>query len=63
MFNTFSDLEDGELKQRIYKEAEKTNVAVSQVKVIDGSQRSNHSNAFVSGFWKFRKVVIYDTLI
>ena len=30
---------------------------------MDGSTRSSHSNAFVSGFSTFRKVVIFDTLI
>ena len=45
------------------KEAEKTDVSVAEIKVIDGSKRSSHSNAFVSGFWNFRKVVLFDTLI
>lgn len=63
LFYTYTDLEDGELRTAILKEAEKTNVEVAEIKVIDGSKRSSHSNAFVSGFWNFRKVVIFDTLI
>lgn len=63
LFNTYSDLEDGELREAIIKETKKTDVKVSQIKVIDGSTRSSHSNAFVTGFWWFRKVVLYDTLI
>ena len=63
LFFTYSDLEDDELKTAIMQEAEKTDVAVSEVKVIDGSKRSSHSNAFVSGFGSFRKVVLFDTLI
>jgi STE24 endopeptidase len=31
--------------------------------VIDGSTRTSHSNAFVTGFFFVRKVVIFDTLI
>jgi STE24 endopeptidase len=31
--------------------------------VIDGSKRSGHSNAFFSGFGRFRRIVLYDTLI
>lgn len=31
--------------------------------MIDGSKRSSHSNAFVSGFSRWRKVVIFDTLL
>lgn len=63
IFFKFSDLEDGKLKTDIFKEAEKTKIPVSQIKVIDGSQRSSHSNAFVTGFGAARKVVIFDTLI
>jgi STE24 endopeptidase len=63
LFFTFTDLEDGDLKTKVFKEAEKTKIPVSQIKVIDGSKRSSHSNAFVSGFGSFRKVVLFDTLI
>jgi STE24 endopeptidase len=62
-FFTFSELEQGNLKSAIFDEARKTNVRVSEINVIDGSKRSSHSNAFVTGFWKWRKVVIFDTLI
>ena len=63
LFYTYTDLEDGELKTAIFAESEKTKIPVSQIKKIDGSKRSSHSNAFVSGFGSFRKVVLFDTLI
>ena len=63
LFFTYTDLEEGELRTAVLHEAEKTDVNVAEVKVIDGSKRSSHSNAFVSGFWSFRKVVLFDTLI
>jgi STE24 endopeptidase len=63
LFYDFTDLEDGELKTAIFAESEKTNIPVSQIKVIDGSKRSSHSNAFVTGFGSFRKVVLFDTLL
>jgi len=63
LFFTLSELDEGDLKTAIFKEAEKTEIPVSQIKVIDGSQRSSHSNAFVTGFGAFRKVVLFDTLI
>ena len=63
LFYSFSDLEEGKLSKAIYQESEKTSILDSQIKVIDGSTRSSHSNAFVSGFGSFRKVVIFDTLI
>ncbi len=33
------------------------------IQVIDGSKRSGHSNAYFTGFGKFRRIVLYDTLI
>lgn len=63
LFYTLTDLEEGKLRDAIFKEAEKTSVNVAQIKVIDGSTRSSHSNAFVTGLGAFRKVVIFDTLI
>ena len=30
---------------------------------MDGSKRSRHSNAFFTGFKRFRKIVLFDTLI
>src|SRR6185369_9283006 len=33
------------------------------IQVMDGSKRSRHSNAFFTGFGKFRKIVLFDTLL
>ena len=63
IFFTFSELENEELKKKIYAEAEKTNINVNEIRVIDGSQRSSHSNAFVAGLCGARKVVVFDTLL
>jgi STE24 endopeptidase len=30
---------------------------------MDGSKRSGHSNAFFTGFGRFRRIVLYDTLV
>ena len=30
---------------------------------MDGSKRSRHSNAFFTGFGRFRKIVLFDTLM
>ena len=63
IFFTFSQLEDNELRDKIYAEAEKTSISVDEIKLIDGSQRSSHSNAFVAGLCGTRKVVLFDTLL
>ena len=63
LFNKFSPLNDGELKDRLFKLAKKTSFATNKIEVIDNSKRSGHSNAFFTGFGKFRKIVLFDTLI
>jgi STE24 endopeptidase len=61
-FNSFTDMEKSKLRKAIYDEAVRTEVPVSQIKIVDGSQRSSHSNAYVTGFGSARKVVLFDTL-
>ncbi len=63
LFNKFSPLSDGELKDRLFKLAEKTSFSTNKIEVIDSSKRSEHSNAFFTGFGKFRKIVLFDTLV
>jgi len=63
LFNKLTPLEDGELKQAIQDYCNKENFPLSNIFVIDGSKRSNKSNAFFSGIGKKKKVVLYDTLI
>jgi STE24 endopeptidase len=63
LFNKLSPLEDGSLKERLFDLAKRTGFAAQTIDVIDGSKRSSHSNAFFTGFGKFRRIVLYDTLI
>ncbi|MBO7520821.1 MAG: M48 family metallopeptidase [Opitutales bacterium] len=63
LFNKLSELEDGELKTRLLNMADRAGFKASAIYVIDGSKRSSHSNAFFTGFGKFRKIVLFDTLI
>ena len=63
LFNKLSPLEDGELKERLIALAEKSGFHAKSIEVIDGSKRSGHSNAFFTGFGRFRRIVLYDTLI
>ncbi|EER08024.1 caax prenyl protease ste24, putative, partial [Perkinsus marinus ATCC 50983] len=30
---------------------------------VDGSKRSSHSNAYFFGFWKSKRIVLFDTLL
>lgn len=63
LFNKLSPLEEGELKSRLMTLAARTGFAANTIEVIDGSKRSSHSNAYFTGFGKFRRIVLYDTLV
>ena len=63
MFNKFTPLEDGELKQRITDYADKNNFPISRIDVMDGSRRSSKSNAYFSGLGKNKRIALFDTLI
>jgi len=63
LFNRFTPLPEGSLRQRLLKLAERTRFRAGSIQVMDGSKRSRHSNAFFTGFGGFRKIVLFDTLI
>jgi STE24 endopeptidase len=63
LFNKFTPLEDGELKQSILNYAKSVNFKVDDVFVMDGSKRSTKSNAFFTGFGKHKRIALFDTLI
>src|SRR2546430_1446789 len=47
----------------IFALAQRTGFPTRSIDVMDGSKRSRHSNAFFTGFGRFRKIVLFDTLI
>jgi STE24 endopeptidase len=63
LFNKFTALPEGSLRERLLKLAERTRFHARSIQVMDGSKRSRHSNAFFTGFGQFRKIVLFDTLI
>ena len=63
LFNKLTPLDEGELKDRLMKLSDKTGFKANSIEVIDGSKRSGHSNAYFTGFGRFRRIVLYDTLI
>ncbi len=63
LFNKFTPLPEGSLRERLLKLAEQTRFRARSIQVMDGSKRSRHSNAFFTGFGGFRKIVLFDTLI
>ncbi|PYK55476.1 MAG: peptidase M48 [Verrucomicrobia bacterium] len=63
LFNKFTPLSEGELRERLFALAKRTDFPARRIEVMDGSKRSRHSNAFFTGLGSFRKIVLFDTLI
>jgi STE24 endopeptidase len=63
LFNKLSPLTEGELRGRLMALADRTGFRAQTIEVMDGSKRSGHSNAFFTGFGRFRRIVLFDTLI
>jgi len=63
LFNKFTTLPEGGLRERLFALAQRTGFPTRSIEVMDGSKRSRHSNAFFTGFGRFRKIVLFDTLI
>jgi STE24 endopeptidase len=63
LFNKFTPLPDGSLRERLFALAQRTDFPTRSIEIMDGSKRSRHSNAFFTGFGRFRKIVLFDTLV
>lgn len=63
LFNKFTPLGAGELKDAILSYASSVGYPVDKVFVMDASRRSSKSNAFLTGFGRNRRIVLFDTLV
>src|SRR5947207_3448591 len=63
LFNSFTPLPEGALRERLFGLAQRTDFPTRSIEVMDASKRSRHSNAFLTGFGRFRKIVLFDTLV
>ncbi|MDQ3000272.1 MAG: M48 family metallopeptidase [Fibrobacterota bacterium] len=63
LFNRFKPLEDGDLKSALLALADRLRFPAGGIYVMDGSRRSLHSNAYFTGFGRFRRIVLFDTLL
>lgn len=63
MFNKVEPLPDGPLKEKIEALAARCAFPLTKLYVIDGSRRSSHSNAYFYGFFKNKRIVLFDTLL
>lgn len=63
LFNRLSPLPEGDLKDRLLALGERSGFKAASIHVMDGSRRSAHSNAFFTGFGRYRRIVLFDTLV
>jgi STE24 endopeptidase len=63
LFNRFDPLPAGPLKDAIEVFAQNQKFKLQGIYRMDSSKRSSKSNAFFTGLGRFRKLVLFDTLI
>ncbi|XP_067224149.1 CAAX prenyl protease 1 homolog [Chanodichthys erythropterus] len=63
LFDKFTPLPDGELKSEIESMARSIYFPLTKIYVVEGSKRSSHSNAYFYGFFKNKRIVLFDTLL
>ncbi|KAL2772781.1 CAAX prenyl protease 1-like protein [Daubentonia madagascariensis] len=63
LFDKFTPLPEGKLKQEIEVMAKSIDFPLTKVYVVEGSKRSSHSNAYFYGFFKNKRIVLFDTLL
>ncbi|SUA94725.1 heat shock protein HtpX [Oligella urethralis] len=63
LFNKFTPLDEGEVKDKIESLANRCDFQLSGLFVMDSSKRSSHGNAFFTGFGSNRRIVFFDTLL
>jgi STE24 endopeptidase len=63
LFNRFTPLGDGELREAILAYARGVGFPLAGVFVVDGSRRSTKGNAFFTGFGRRKRIALYDTLL
>jgi STE24 endopeptidase len=62
LFNKFTPMPDGDLKDAIHALGVKCGFPLEGVYEIDGSKRSTKANAYFTGFGKHKKIALFDTL-
>ena len=63
LFNKFTPLEDGELKDKLIALCEKYDIKVKKIVVKDASRRTTRANAFCTGLGKKKTISLDDNLV
>lgn len=62
LFNRFTPLADGAVRDAILRYTQGVGFALAGVYVVDGSRRSSKANAFFTGFGRHKRIALFDTL-
>lgn len=63
IFNKFTPLEEGELRDSLVNMLTSHGYQVKDIKVMDASKRTTKSNAYFAGFGKMKTIVLYDNIL
>ncbi|KAK4300709.1 hypothetical protein Pmani_027109 [Petrolisthes manimaculis] len=63
LFDKYTPLPSGPLRDQIEELARQIHFPLTKLYVVEGSKRSAHSNAYFYGFFKNKRIVLYDTLL
>uniref|UniRef100_T1JP94 CAAX prenyl protease n=1 Tax=Strigamia maritima TaxID=126957 RepID=T1JP94_STRMM len=63
LFDKYTPLPEGVLRTRIEELAASIHFPLTKIYVVEGSKRSSHSNAYFYGFFKNKRIVLFDTLL
>jgi STE24 endopeptidase len=63
LFNRFTPLPEGELRSAILDLARRTGFRAGGIFVMDASRRTAHGNAYFTGVFGKKQIVLFDTLI
>ena len=63
LFNKFTPLKEGDLQRDILTLADKVGFKSDGIFMMDASKRSGHGNAYFTGVFGKKRIVLFDTLI
>ncbi len=63
LFDKYTPLPEGNLRKEIESLAASIEFPLYKLFVVEGSKRSSHSNAYFYGFFNFKRIVLFDTLL
>ena len=62
IFDTYTPLESGELRDSIQRLSFTVSFPLKEILIVDSSRKTAHSNAYFYGFWRNKRIVLFDTL-